>query len=229
MSDPTCRGFRELLGVYVVGAVEPAERALIDAHLSQCYGCREELAGLAVLPALLHRIPVAEAEQLALPELPQSLSDDPAPRVFSELLAEVRSRRRSRRLRTVLAMAAAVIVAIGGGAAAAAGFDSHQHASIAQPLEVASAHRGALSVTVKYGKSGWGTEMLVRVSGVRQGTHCQFWVTTSNGRSVLVGGWLVGYGGDRLWYPTRANVPAGAVTGFTLASAGKVLVHIPAS
>ena len=146
MSDPTCRVFREMLGVYVVGAVEPSERSMLDAHLNQCYGCREELAGLAVLPALLHRIPVAEAEQLALPELPPGVPDDPAPRVLADLLADVRSRRRSRRLRTVLAAAAAVIVAVGGGAAVAAGFDAHQHAQVAQRLEVTSAHRGDLSV-----------------------------------------------------------------------------------
>ena len=34
MSDPACRTFRQLLGVYVVGAIEPAERTLVDAHLN---------------------------------------------------------------------------------------------------------------------------------------------------------------------------------------------------
>ncbi len=37
MSDPSCGAFRELLGVYVVGAIEPGERAAVDAHLSHCY------------------------------------------------------------------------------------------------------------------------------------------------------------------------------------------------
>ena len=44
MSDPSCRTFRESLGIYVVGAIEPSERAAVDAHLSQCPECREELA-----------------------------------------------------------------------------------------------------------------------------------------------------------------------------------------
>src|SRR5215472_1247268 len=103
MSDPACRNFRELLGVYVVGAIEPSERSMLDAHLSQCYGCREELAGLAVLPTMLHRIPVAEAEQIAHTGLSDTDKQGPAPQALSGLLAEVRARRRSRRLRTMVA------------------------------------------------------------------------------------------------------------------------------
>ncbi len=92
MSDPACRRFRELLGVYVVGAIEPNERSLLDTHLNQCYGCREELAGLAVLPALLHRIPLSEAEQLIEPGPDAVDPDNPAPKVLSRLLVEVRGK-----------------------------------------------------------------------------------------------------------------------------------------
>ena len=60
-----CRDIRHALGVYVLGAIDPAERATVDSHLSSCPECREELAGLAGLPALLRRIPVDEAQQLA--------------------------------------------------------------------------------------------------------------------------------------------------------------------
>ena len=48
-----CTDARQSLGVYVLGAIEPAERALVDAHLLTCRDCRDELAGLAGLPALL--------------------------------------------------------------------------------------------------------------------------------------------------------------------------------
>ncbi len=228
MSDPTCRSYRELLGVYVVGAIEPNERSLVEAHLSQCYKCREELAGLAVLPALLHRIPVAEAEQLTQADLPAGTADDPAPRVLYGLLAQVRARRRTRRLRTVLAVAAALIVAVGGGAAVTAGLDQQQQSANRQ-LETAAGHRGKLSVIVRYGQDRLGTEMWVRVSGVRQWTQCKIWVVAKNGRSELAGGWLVGPGGDGLWYPSQANVPIGKVTSFTLTASGKVLMRIPAS
>ena len=48
-----CTEARPSLGVYVLGAIDPGERALVDAHLTTCRDCRDELAGLAGLPALL--------------------------------------------------------------------------------------------------------------------------------------------------------------------------------
>ena len=51
-----CTDARLSLGVYVLGAIDPAERALVDAHLATCRDCRDELAGLAGLPALLARV-----------------------------------------------------------------------------------------------------------------------------------------------------------------------------
>jgi hypothetical protein len=227
MSDPTCRTYRELLGVYVVGAIEPPERSLLDAHLNQCYDCREELAGLAVLPALLNRVPLAEAEQIASSDHPDGHDqDDPAPQVLSGLLADIRARRRTRRLRTVLAAAAAVIIAVGGGAAIA---NSVGQGAPVAAFEIASGHRGNVEVTVRYDESRWGTAMWVKVRGVPEWTQCKFWVRTADGRSALAGGWLVGPDSGRLWYPTQADVRAANVTGFTLTSAGKVLVNIPAS
>ena len=51
-----CTEARLSLGVYVLGAIDPAERTLVDAHLLTCRDCRDELAGLAGLPALLARV-----------------------------------------------------------------------------------------------------------------------------------------------------------------------------
>lgn len=226
MSDPACRSFRELLGVYVVGAIEPSERSMLDAHLSQCYGCREELVGIAVLPAMLHRIPEAEAEQIAQADLSGIDKEDPAPRVLAGLLTEVRTRRRTKRLRTVLAAAAVVMVAVSGSVAATSALNQHQTAV----LDTVTAHHDGMSGVVKYGKSAhWGTEIWTRVSGIREWTQCEFWITTADGETQLVGGWLVGPGGGDLWYPSTADVPAPSITSFTLTSGSKVLLRIPAT
>lgn len=222
MSDPACRNFRELLGVYVVGAIEPSERSMLDAHLSQCYGCREELAGIAVLPAMLHRIPVAEAEQIAQADVSGIDQEDPAPRVLAGLLTEVRARRHTKRLRTVLAAAAAVVIAVGGSVVATSALNQHQHAT----LDVVTARDDGMSGVVKYGKSPhWGTDIWTRVSGIREWTQCEFWITTDDGETQLVGGWLVGPGGGALWYPSRADVQAPSITSFTLTAGSKVLLH----
>jgi len=60
-----CLEARISLGVYVLGAIDPAERAQVDAHLMTCRDCRDELAGLAGLPALLSRVSMEEAIALA--------------------------------------------------------------------------------------------------------------------------------------------------------------------
>src|SRR5437660_12103088 len=67
-----CAGIRPLLGVYLTGAIAPADRAVVVRHLAACADCRAELAGLAGLPGLLRRPPVHAAAQ-ALGK------DDPAP------------------------------------------------------------------------------------------------------------------------------------------------------
>ena len=41
-----CAQARISLGVYVLGALEPAERAAVDTHLATCEGCRAELADI---------------------------------------------------------------------------------------------------------------------------------------------------------------------------------------
>ena len=59
----TCAGIRPQLGVYLTGAIAPADRVVVVRHLTACSDCRAELAGLAALPALLRRPPVQAAAQ----------------------------------------------------------------------------------------------------------------------------------------------------------------------
>ena len=58
-----CAGIRPQLGVYLTGAIAPADRVVVVRHLTACADCRAELAGLAGLPALLRRPPVQAAAQ----------------------------------------------------------------------------------------------------------------------------------------------------------------------
>jgi predicted anti-sigma-YlaC factor YlaD len=90
--------------VYLLGAIEPAQRVVVDRHLATCRSCRAELSGLAGLPSLLRRVPgdvirrqIAHTVQ-AMPELP-----------LTALLARTAAIRRRSRL---LAVAAAVVTGI---------------------------------------------------------------------------------------------------------------------
>jgi hypothetical protein len=56
-----CPEARIALGVYVLGAIDPAEQALVDAHLDTCDACLAEMAELADLMPLLALVPAEEA------------------------------------------------------------------------------------------------------------------------------------------------------------------------
>ena len=214
MSDPSCRRYRELLGVYVVGAIEPGERAALDAHLGQCYECREELAGLAPLTALLHRVPNAEAERIALAGAPEVDQDEPSPDVLDSLIKQVRVRRRTRRVRAMFTAAAAIVISAGGAVAVTESLAQPQHYQV--PPDVASVMRNGLGATVRYGKSDWGTTMSVKVTGFREWTTCKFFVVTKDGSRELSGGWTVGPRGNKLWYPLESAVPESKVAAFVI-------------
>jgi hypothetical protein len=53
--------FLDDVGVYVLGALDPAEREQLQAHLPSCERCREQLARLADLPPLLAALSAGQA------------------------------------------------------------------------------------------------------------------------------------------------------------------------
>src|SRR5215472_11571318 len=117
----SCREIRHSLGVYVLGAIDPAERAEVDEHLATCADCREELASLAGLPALLRRVPTAEAERLAVadPAGPADQETAAVDEMLPTLLTRTARARRVRRWRELAAAAAVAVLALGAGAAGA--------------------------------------------------------------------------------------------------------------
>jgi putative zinc finger protein len=225
MSRPGCREIRQLLGVYVVGAIDPAERAIVDAHLSVCSECRAELGGLAGLPALLSRVPVADAERMAGGGFGEGPAEPPA-ELLSGLLRRVTARRRNRRWRSALALAAAVAIAAGGTAAVfSANEPPAQTAAIAEVARASNAH---VSAMVKYTETPWGgTAMRIAVQGIPTGTNCKIWVESGNNHWSVAGSWTVGPGYGEHWYSVSSAVPADSVHGFQITSAGKTLINIP--
>jgi anti-sigma-K factor RskA len=224
-----CRDIRQLLGVYVVGAIDPAERTVVDDHLADCQACRDELAGLAGLPAMLGRVPAADVERLSMASgLP---ADDAAPpnELLNSLLKQVSVRRRGRLWRGAITVAAAAAVAAAGATAAV---QLARPAAPAAHTDVASgvsAHTGVAAL-VDYAKTPWGsTTMRVQVSGIRPGTTCQLWVLGTNGK-YYAGTWTVlrSYGAQT-WYTGTSQASLASVHGFQITSGGKVLLTIPAS
>jgi anti-sigma factor RsiW len=72
----SCGEVRQALAVYVLGAIEPADRDVVEDHLAGCTACRDQLAGLAGLPALLHRVAPQEAAAILADDTSSSHLDN---------------------------------------------------------------------------------------------------------------------------------------------------------
>jgi hypothetical protein len=231
----------------VLGAVEPAERRLIDQHLAYCARCRSELAGLAGMPALLAKVSADEAGGVvaadALTNPGQSWPSDQMLR--SQLATAARVRRN--RLRTWISVAA-VAGAVAGSAAIAVWHVrlpsvrqplAHQAPTPAptttdpdpdRPGYVTTARvtnpRTRVSATLGYSPRPWGLLLRVRVSGVAVGTPCRLEVIDALGHVTTAGSWTTDEGRGT-WYPGSSSLSLDDVSGFIVASGAKTLVVIP--
>ncbi|HUK70469.1 MAG TPA: zf-HC2 domain-containing protein [Streptosporangiaceae bacterium] len=227
-----CGEIRQLLGVYVVGAIDPAERSVVDQHLAGCSACRDELAGLAGLPALLGRVSLAEAERSPGD---QATATQPPEQLLDSMLDEMAKRRKARRQRSVLlgvvAVAASVVVAVGAFAgvdALVSGPAAPRHVAAGPTWDKASGRGTAAHVTaiVKYLPRHWGTELNVWVMGIPRGTNCQLWVTDAAGQRTMAGSWVVPANERDASYPGSTSVPAASISSFQITSHGQTLVTL---
>jgi anti-sigma factor RsiW len=221
-----CASARAELGVYLLGAIEPAQRALVDRHLAACRSCRAELSGLAGLPSLLRRVPADVIRQLLADSTPQAMPGPP----LNALLARATAIRRRRRL---LAAAAAVAT----GIAAASAVQALHEVTARPPAAVAPARAVTVQATnpvtgtwaaVRYTAQPWGTELDVSVTGVAPGTQCHVLVTGLRGQVISAGGWDYAASRPPAWYPSSVPIQAAGLRSFAVTANGKTLVTIQA-
>ena len=229
VSGAGCAEIRPELGVYVLGAITPAARAVVGRHLVSCSRCRDEVAGLAGIPAMLRRVPVVAAAELSGH---REGGDGPGPQsgALEGMLRRMAALRRQRRWR--LATAAAVLAA-----AAAAGWVPQLLHPAAPPLQATAAWWTAAAsgfdpatragATVRYAPEPWGTELEATITGVASGTSCQIWAITASGQHAAVSGWTVTADGLHAWHTASVPFPAATLAGFDITADGKILVTIP--
>lgn len=236
-----CPDARQSLGVYVLGAIEPADRALVDSHLATCRDCRDELAGLAGLPALLARIGTEEAIALAVTDdpLPPGEAPEPPRELLATVLDLAAARRRRRRWQeATLGLAAALIVAAGVFGGLQLSSSPAQPSSVASgnlfagnpngAWQTAAGHSADMTATVTYRSMGWGTQVAAKVTGIPVGTSCQLWVIDSAGKRLLAGGWMTDKAEGTVWYPGSASVPGTDVAAFEVTVANGQAIEVPA-
>lgn len=228
-----CAEMRRALGVYVVGAIAPAERDAVERHLATCADCRDELAGLAGLPALLSRVPAEEVDRLNLDDS----GADRVPQPPLQALARRAAQLRRHRMWPALGAAAAAGLIVGGAAVAVSSLGGTAPAraparppAAAQqwvPAVSGSDSRTHAGAVVRYTARPWGAQLEVQVSGIAAGTRCELQVISARGQDVPSGSWTVISGHLRAWYPASSSVPPAAISGFVITSGKSDLVTIP--
>lgn len=244
-----CTDVRTSLGVYVVGAIDPGERAHVDAHLETCPACRDELAGLAGLPALLGRVDEAQL----------GLVTGPEPELLDALLARAAAERRRGPLRRLgrlpggwagpLAAAACVLliagVLLGGFLYPSGGRDGaapRPSATVASrppgaspppptpPVEQITAEdpQTNIKAIVNLRRKAWGTEVELYLRGVPKGSSCRLMVIARDGRRDALGSWYVPYGEGYGEYRGSTMFPRGQLYSFEIVGLdGRPLLTIP--
>jgi hypothetical protein len=225
-----CTDARTSLGVYVLGAIDPAERGLVDAHVATCRDCRDELAGLAGLPALLARVNPDEVSRIRADDTVRTVTDDQPP---AELLGTVRSLAEARRRRNrwrFLASAAAVVVIAAGlfGGLRSMGSTTVVHGPSAvgsAPWESAQATGKPTGVTasIRYSEQLWGDAFAVEVDGIPIGTTCALLVVHPDGTKTQVAAWTTARDEGNVWYWGSMSSTAGKISRFEITAGSQVL------
>ena len=228
-----CTDARPSLGVYVLGAIDPAERALVDAHLLTCRDCRDELAGLAGLPALLARVNPDEISRICADDTVRTVTDDRPPGELIGTVLDLAEARR-RRTRWRFLAAAAAVVAIAGGLFA--GLSSIGTRTVVVPSAAGSWEtvHAANSVTgataaVSYSQRSWGAAFQVLVNHIPVGTTCQLWVVHPDGTRTQVAAWTTAHDEGTVWYPGSMPSTAEPISSFQITANHKVLLTATAT
>jgi anti-sigma factor RsiW len=143
---------------YVLGSLSASDRREFEAHMATCPACREAVADLSGVPALLSQLDrdlvASIGEAGPAPEM--------SPELLPSLLASVRFRRRRTRVVTwVASAAAAVVLAVGvfagiqGYTSSSPGSSSQQAAPSNQPMSQVGTT--LLTSTVQLSSQHWGT------------------------------------------------------------------------
>ena len=202
------------LGPLVLGSLSPEERAGIEAHVATCTSCQAELAELAPLPGLLHRLTPAEAEWAgATPDLLPGLlaraaeltgdaagprdidgtGDTVEPPARTSDGASSHVRRSGRRAAGWAA--AGVAVAAGVSWMFAAGPLSGTEPAPTCVVVEAHDDQTGISGEVTLSEAESGTDLRLELSGVPAGSECQLVAVTADGSDVTAS-WDATYGGQ---------------------------------
>jgi anti-sigma-K factor RskA len=181
-----CETRGELVGGYVLGALEPAELDDMRRHLAECPSCGAEVDELADLPQLLDLV---EPEAVPPPALRPSVEEAVLDRFTRERRHERRARRPLLSGRRIAALAAACVAALALTLALTLPGGEEDRQAYAR-AELTPVSGGASAWAMAYAAEvDAGTRVTLRARGlpIRQGRVYELWCVRNDGRWVSGG------------------------------------------
>lgn len=148
---------------YVLGSLSAAERREFELHMARCPNCRNAVADLSGVPALLSQLDRREVAAMNDGSTPPA-TPEMSPQLLPSLLAAVSFRRRRTRVVTwVASAAAAVVLGVGvfvgvQGYLATSSQDSTQQVTAAA-APMAQVGTKLLTSTIQLSSQHWGTSI----------------------------------------------------------------------
>ena len=195
----SCEAAREAIGGYVLGGLEPEERADVAAHVAACPECAAELARLEGLPDLLRH-----ADGLVIPPAPPAVEERLLDRIARER-GKHRRRRRPALLRLPRGRMLAAACTIGGllvgaGATALALGTGGGSAEDAAQYQLRLTGTTGASARAELDPDSGGTQVHLWVKGLKPGAEAVYEVRCERG------GWSASAGTFRADARGRAYV-----------------------
>jgi len=209
-----------MLGSYVLGALDEAERHAMQAYLATCERCRLEVADLEVMHASLGEIPPE-----ALLDGPPDDADLLLRRILREVAQEGGGSAMRQRGVAALAVTAAALAALAGGVSVGRLAGAPAPAQPSDGLTAGARTSSATDVTtgarmnVLAKPVSGGAQLDAQVTGVRAGTECRLYAVGPAGEREYVGGWTMSERSNVTIPATSSHDPS-AITAVTLETAG---------
>lgn len=218
------------LSAYLLGALDPVERAAVERHVAGCAQCQAELVQLAPLVGLLRHTPFEElpetaAAQARHPAQPASQSAGAPPVGAGAFAVAGRRPRRPGRVLTTLAVA---LAAVGAGLGIYLGALASGPGSPPPALSVsASSPVTGISASATLTPSLSGTAVQLKLSGLPPAVICHLVVHARDGRSETAATWASGYSAT-VSIPASTSISPQDISRMDiLDAAGRVLVEMP--
>ncbi len=205
-SSLSCPEVEEALGALVLGALDPAERVQVEAHVRACPPCASALTEIAPMAGLLHRVGLTPAELEPAPPvvleraLDQIRREEAAPAGAADAAStENVVPLRRRRLPLLAAAAAAVLVLAAGGV-----WWSQQQAPTGAVTARGASATAGIKATVVLTPVEAGTTLALTLSGVKPGQECSLVAVSPSGHRDVASSWVANYEGEATLTGTAA-------------------------